>query len=192
MKLKVLLMSFYVFAVALAQGKNLVNVEIKIPRARCIKFDKDGSCLMYSVNSSYNIRYSLMIKPAGPIKQGNYTLLVLASHVGFMDPYQISLIKNVNHDDLKKGLSIEGSIDTKRLPIVNCADFGGRILLTPFVLSKNLTQKEVENMLSLSRYCPDPKDKSACSYSAFFAYVQKTNMVLNAVRHEFVTICKGE
>ncbi|ADO44783.1 hypothetical protein Hydth_0380 [Hydrogenobacter thermophilus TK-6] len=190
MRLKALLMSLCLFA--LAQEKSLVKTEIKFQKAECIKVDKGGACLIYSPSSSDNLRYNLLIKSVNPIKQGKYTLLVLASHVGFMDPLQISLIRSIEYKNLNDGLKLEGTIDKERLPLKDCADFRNRILLTPFIFNKELTQKEIEDMLNASRYCPDPKNKYACSYSAFFAYVQKTGMVLNAVNHEFVTLCKGK
>jgi len=192
MILKALLM--YLCLLAFAQEKPFVKTEIKFQKAECMKVDKYGACLIYSLSSSDNLRYNLLIKLVNPIKQtqGKYTILVLASHVGFMDPLQISIIKNVEYKELKEGLNLDGAIDGKKLPLKDCTDFRNRILLTPFVLNKELTQKEVENMLNASRYCPDPKDKFACSYSAFFSYMQQTGMVLNAVNREFLTICKGK
>ena len=188
MRLKTLISCIFLFAVA--QGKSYVKTQIKLSDAKCVKKDKEGICLIYSIRPSDNLSYSVSLKSKGLEGKKKYTLLVLASHVGFMDPIQISLIKNVSGENLKQGLKLKSAVDTKKLPISNCADFRNRILLAPFVLNKELSEKEIEDMLKASRYCPDPKNKEVCSYNAFYAYVQKTGMVLNDINREFVTICK--
>ncbi|MEZ0361858.1 MAG: hypothetical protein ABWK04_08225 [Hydrogenobacter sp.] len=190
MKLKALLILFSVFATVWANPS--VKTEIRFPKARCVKVDKEGVCLIYSINTPDNVRYNLFVKSGSLLEQKRYTLLVLVSHVGFMDPLQVSLIRSIDYKDLKYGLNLTGTIDSKKIPLKGCSDFRDRILITPFVLKGELTQRQLEDMIRASRYCPDPKNKDACSYSAFFAYVRKTGMVLNAVDREFVTLCKEE
>lgn len=174
----------------------LVKTKFQFPKylsAKCIKKDRKGSCLLYSLKPSDNVRYKLFVKSNGgnKAKDGNYTILVLASRQGFIEPIQVSFIKNVDEKSLKKGFIAEGSV-SKELMLKDCKNFVDRVLLVPIVLNKSITHKEVDEMLKASRYCPEGAKSNVCSYSAFYAYVQKNGWVLNPVNQEFIVLCRSE
>lgn len=161
-------------------------------KAECYKRDKAGSCIVYKISSKSNSpRILLKVQAKSFLEGSKYTILVVTSRVGFVEPVRIALYKAVSTSELKKGIK-EVFLINKDLRLKRCDNFPDRILVTPFIINRPLSKNEIDLYLKASKYCvavSRNSSKKVCSYNSFYSYIAKKGWAVNDLQKDFIVVC---